>query len=120
MKVSPGKLTDHTLSPQVNGQIEEQGEEQAKEQETMQITRKSFEFQRPRIIERLRKSVFVAFDLEFSGLGKAKDGSKQPSVRSRGKSLQDCYTNLKETVETFQVLQVGLCPVEWSEEHSER
>ena len=115
-KVSPGKLSDHTHSPQAKGQAKGQAEEQ----EIMQVTRKSFEVQRPKIIERLRRSMFVSFDLEFSGIGKARDGSKQPSNRSRGnQSLQECYTNLREAVETYQVLQVGLCPVEWSEERSE-
>ena len=121
LKVTPGKLPNHTLSPQVKEQVQKKAEDQAEEQENMQVTRGNFGFQLPKVVERLRKSMFVTFDLEFSGIGKARDGSRQSSSsRSRGKqSLQECYTNLKETVETYQVLQVGLCPVEWSEEQSE-
>ena len=115
----PGKFSDHTHSPQVKEQHPEE-QQPKEEQEIMQVTWKSFEVQRPKIIERLRKSMFVAFDFEFSGLGKARDGSKRPSSRSRGnQTLQECYSNLRETAETYQVLQVGLCPVEWSKEHSE-
>lgn len=86
----------------------------------MQVTRSVFEEQKPQLLESLRRSIFVAFDLEFSGLQKPKEGGRYVAERQRGKmTLQECYTSTKEVVETYQLLQVGLCPVEWREEDGE-
>ena len=61
--------------------------------------------------------MFVAFDLEFSGLQKPKDGGRHVAERSRGKmTLQECYATTRKAVEAYQLLQVGLCTVEWREE----
>ncbi|KAF8466616.1 CAF1 family ribonuclease-domain-containing protein [Kalaharituber pfeilii] len=81
--------------------------------ESMQLTSTIFDEQRPEIIEKLRRSMFVAFDLEFSGVGKPKTGLRQPPRTKQ--SLQECYQAMKEAVEMYQLLQVGLCPVEWNE-----
>ena len=83
----------------------------------MQITSAQFDAQRPAIIDKLRKSLFVSFDLEFSGIGKPKDGTRQP-FRTK-QTLQEAYMGMKEGVERYQVLQLGLCPVEWDGEKGE-
>jgi len=86
----------------------------------MQVTKSIFEEQKPKLLENLRRSIFVAFDLEFSGLQKPKEGEKYVAERPRGRmTLQECYASTREAVETYQLLQVGLCPVEWREEDGE-
>ena len=62
----------------------------------------------------------MAFDLEFSGLQKPKGGGRHVAERPRGKmTLQECYASTREAVEAYQLLQIGLCPVEWREEDGE-
>lgn len=63
--------------------------------------------------------MFVSFDLEFSGLSKPKELGKQAGGPRRRMSLQEAYENAKEAVETYQLLQVGLCPVDWRQEDGE-
>ncbi|KAF8455386.1 ribonuclease H-like domain-containing protein [Terfezia claveryi] len=83
----------------------------------MQVTKFMFEEQKLQLLENLRRSIFVAFDLEFSGLQKPKNGGRHVAERPRVKmTLQECYASTKEAVEAYQLLQVGLCPVEWREE----
>ena len=81
--------------------------------ESMQLTSSAFQEQRPKLLESLRRSSFVAFDLEFSGLGTAKVGL--PPTHRRKQTLQECYEDTKRAVERYQLLQVGLCPIEWNE-----
>ncbi|KAF8423642.1 ribonuclease H-like domain-containing protein [Tirmania nivea] len=104
---TPGKFTDTPINGSGRPSIFED----------MQVTRLVFEEQKSQLLENLRRSIFVAFDLEFSGLQKPKEGGKHVAERSRGKmTLQECYASTRKAVETYQLLQVGLCPVEWKEE----
>ena len=83
---------------------------------SMHITTTNFAQQKPKILEQLRSSVFVSFDLEFSGIGGARDGRRPPPRVKQ--TTQECYISYKERVEKYQVLQLGMCPVEWDEKES--
>ncbi|MCJ1398292.1 hypothetical protein MMC11_001489 [Xylographa trunciseda] len=82
----------------------------------MDVDRRSFHWQLPRMLRALADAHFVAIDLELSGIQsktihrpKAVDNG---SVESRSfgskQTLQERYEEAKEAAERYQILQVGL------------
>jgi hypothetical protein len=69
----------------------------------MDVTAQTFPYHLARMLEDLASSVFVAIDLEFSGIALASQGKAGPPQR-----LQQRYQEVKEAAAKYQILQVGL------------
>ena len=81
----------------------------------MDVSRHSFHACLPSILEDIANSHFVSIDLELSGIpGPQAKRSKTDGVGSSGKpTLQERYIDIKQAVERYQVLQLGLtCVIE--------
>ncbi|MCJ1289837.1 hypothetical protein MMC34_001370 [Xylographa carneopallida] len=82
----------------------------------MDVDRRSFHWQLPRMLRALADAHFVAIDLELSGI-QSKTGHRPRAVgngSNEGKStggkqtLQERYKEAKEAAERYQILQVGI------------
>lgn len=69
----------------------------------MDVTSHTFPYHLARMLDNLANSVFVAIDLEFSGIATASQARAGPP-----QSLQQRYEEVKESAGKYQVLQVGL------------
>ncbi|KAL8789022.1 MAG: hypothetical protein Q9195_007042 [Heterodermia aff. obscurata] len=81
----------------------------------MDVSRHRFQACLPFILEDIANAHFVSIDLELSGIpGPLTKRSKTDGVSSSGKpTLQERYTDIKQAVERYQVLQLGLtCVIE--------
>ncbi|MCJ1436352.1 hypothetical protein MMC27_005731 [Xylographa pallens] len=82
----------------------------------MDVDRRSFHWQLPRMLRALADAHFVAIDLELSGIQsktihrpKAVDNGSNEGRSTGGKqTLQERYEEAKEAAERYQILQVGL------------
>ena len=81
----------------------------------MDVSRHRFHACLPYILEDIANAHFVSIDLELSGIpGPQAKRSKTDGVGSGGKpTLQERYIDIKQAVERYQVLQLGLtCVIE--------
>ena len=84
----------------------------------MDVSRKSFQWQLPRILRALANTHFVSMDLELSGIqSKPKRKSRTTGDINGKQSLQQRYEEAKEAAEKYQVLQVGLTCVSEDQEN---
>lgn len=76
----------------------------------MDVSRHRFQACLPFILEDIANSHFVSIDLELSGIpGPQTKKSKPDGMGSSGKpTLQEKYIDIKQAVERYQVLQLGL------------
>ena len=76
----------------------------------MDVPRQRFQACLPFILEDIANSHFVSIDLELSGIpGPQPKRSKIDGVGSSGKpTLQERYIDIKQAVERYHVLQLGL------------
>ena len=76
----------------------------------MDVPRHGFQARLPFILDDIANSHFVSIDLELSGIpGPQPNRSKMDGVGSSGKpTLQERYIDIKQAVERYQVLQLGL------------
>ena len=79
----------------------------------MQVNAKNFSSSLAQILADLRSSVFVAIDLEFSGLY---GGPRlQPSQLD---CAQERYWKQQQSVKSFRLLELGLCAVKSTPDNS--
>ncbi|KAL1961158.1 hypothetical protein VTO42DRAFT_3103 [Malbranchea cinnamomea] len=77
----------------------------------MEVTKQSFYWHLPRMLNDLSRCCCVALDLEFSGIagrssaGNGNSGKGNPTIQER-------YQEVKAAAETYQILQIGLTFVE--------
>lgn len=80
----------------------------------MEVTKTSFNWHLPRMLNDLSRCCCVALDMEFSGIagrsssglnGNANGGTGNPTIQER-------YLEVKAAAETYQILQIGLTFVE--------
>ncbi|KAL4883469.1 ribonuclease H-like domain-containing protein [Aspergillus karnatakaensis] len=69
----------------------------------MDVTAQTFPYHLARMLEDLASSVFVAIDLEFSGIFQPPQGRA-----GRPQSLQTRYEEVKDAASMYQIIQVGL------------
>ncbi|KAK6815330.1 hypothetical protein RU639_008836 [Aspergillus parasiticus] len=69
----------------------------------MDITPKTFHFFLPRILDELASCSFVSIDFEFSGIACSSNGPN-----SKASTLQDRYTEVKESADKYRIVQIGL------------
>ncbi|KAE8313357.1 ribonuclease H-like domain-containing protein [Aspergillus transmontanensis] len=69
----------------------------------MDITPKTFHFILPRILDELASCSFVSIDFEFSGIACSSNGPN-----SKASTLQDRYTEVKESADKYRIVQIGL------------
>ena len=69
----------------------------------MDITPKTFHFFLPRILDELASCSFVSIDFEFSGIACSSNGPN-----SKASTLQDRYTEVKESADKYRIVQMGL------------
>ena len=81
----------------------------------MDVDRKTFLWQLPRILNAIATAHFVSFDLELSGIpGKVGRKIRRfDEINGTKQTLQERYQEAKEAAGKYQVLQIGLtCVVE--------
>ncbi|KAK2753240.1 hypothetical protein FQN54_007931 [Arachnomyces sp. PD_36] len=74
----------------------------------MDITRQSFYYLLPRILNELADCQFVSLDLELSGISLKPNQGRATQAPSAKQTLQLRYEEVKEAAERYQVLQIGL------------
>ncbi|MCJ1389378.1 hypothetical protein MMC18_002235 [Xylographa bjoerkii] len=82
----------------------------------MDVDRRSFHWQLPRMLRALADAHFVAIDLELSGIQSktihrpkaVENGSTESRSTGSKQTLQERYDEAKEAAERYQILQVGL------------
>ena len=85
----------------------------------MDVSRRAFLWQFPRILRALADAHFISIDLELSGI-QSKSASKNKGTdgdQGTKQTLQERYKEAKEAAEKYQVLQIGITLVN---EDSER
>ena len=76
----------------------------------MDVDRKTFHWQLPRMLRALAEAHFVAVDFELSGIQSKMVHRVKVVDQAYGnkQTLQQRYEELKEAAERYQILQVGL------------
>ena len=74
----------------------------------MDITRQSFFYLLPRILNELATCEFVALDLELSGISLKPNQGRLAKSSAGKQTLQQRYEEVKEAAERYQILQLGL------------
>lgn len=80
----------------------------------MEVTRENFEEMLPLVEASIREADYIAFDCEFSGIS-----TRLETEHSELDSPEDRYQKVKEVVEEFAAIQIGICPFTWHEESKE-
>jgi poly(A)-specific ribonuclease len=84
----------------------------------MEVGRKTFHWELPRMLRALTTAHFVALDFELSGIQSKAIHKVKLSEKPLGgvQTLQQRYEETKEAAERYQILQVGLTVVKEDEE----
>ena len=79
----------------------------------MDVSRRQFQWQLPRILRAMSHSHFVAIDLELSGIqSRPSYFARAAEVSKQKQTLQQRYEEIKDAAEKYQVLQIGLTCVD--------
>ena len=79
----------------------------------MEVTKASFNWHLPRMLNDLSKCCCVALDMEFSGIaGRSSGPNGNVSGGNGNPTIQERYLEVKAAAETYQILQIGLTFVE--------
>ncbi|KAK6517969.1 hypothetical protein TWF506_005136 [Arthrobotrys conoides] len=76
-----------------------------------EIDRSDFDRELPNLLKLIEDSDFVALDFEFSGVGG--DPARGQVDTNRKPTLAERYKELCESAETYRIMQMGICPVQW-------